>query len=520
MNSLLLLPQWSLLLLLSLSAGQLKSQSYNVISSKFDYNTGNIKIHKIIGHDSGSYYVLKNHSNQFYLEKLDASLNLVAEKSVKLFVGLRGYDLEAVVHFHGQLYLFVSLQKYSETILYYQRIDKNTLLPIEEFVEITTIQFIKGNWPDFYFALSHRESKLMIAAVIKLNWAKIQHNQIFVFDRGLELLWKKKDFIEFTGQGPRENVYEPDEQGNVSVLSLIREESIISLFRDVKNSYKIFRYTNEGMTFREYPVVLDGRYIRGVKILGCDNGELICSGLYSDLYRPGVGGTFFFKIDSEGRIFVNQTTPLTGDLLASLSALNEPMMAHAELLQYKLTDLIPRNNGNIIMITEQVFEQTYNTYNNLIIICFDAFGQLNWSQVILKRQNFDLTLLEQPEIELGNYRGLIRETGMINEFIQNYCSYALIAPRQGDDITLVYNDNVRNLTENKKYRGFGDPRRSSLIAVHIDANGSLSRSELVRWKRKLLYPEPMRYYDTLGETIIVPAYKTKKFNYYKITSVH
>jgi hypothetical protein len=499
--------------------GCLLSQTYDITSSQFEFNSGSTTMQKIIGHDPESFYGLKHYSNQYYLEKLDASLNLVREESINLFEGLKSYELEALVHFHGELYLFVSRRKFSESVLYYQRIDKNSLKPLEGLIEIANIQFINGNWPDFHFALSRRESKFTIAALIKLNWIRVQHNELFMFGKGMEMLWRRKDFIEFKGQGPRENVFVPDEKGNLSVLSLTKEESIISLFRDIKNAYTIYRYTDEGQTYREYPVIFENRYIRGIKILGSDNGELICSGLYSELYRAGVGGTFFFKIDaSGGLIYNNQSYAFSNDLLMRLSDFKEPVLAREELIQYKLTDLVPRRNGNIVMITEQIFEQPYNTYNNLIVICFDSTGQVNWNQVIPKRQDFDVQYLQQQQVEVGEYRNMVRESGLIDANIENYCSYALIAPQDGDDIILLYNDHIRNTTRGDKLKGFGHPKKSYLASAHINAFGTLTYGEVLKWKRKLLYPEPMRYYDTLGNTIIIPAYKSRKYNYYKITA--
>jgi len=57
-------------------------------------------------------------------------------------------------------------------------------------------------------------------------------------------------------------------------------------------------------------------------------------------------------------------------------------MAEEELLKYGLTDLILRNNGAVVLIAEQLFEQSFDTYNNLIITCFDSTGQVNWNQVV------------------------------------------------------------------------------------------------------------------------------------------
>ncbi|MBN1415541.1 MAG: hypothetical protein JW973_10610 [Bacteroidales bacterium] len=509
-----------ILLLVGVATQQIVTcQPFTVSVSKPDFNQGGTSVHKIIGHDTGSYYVLKHHSGQYYLEKLDGDLKFIRDEPIKLYEGLKTYDLDTVVHFHGTLYLFVSRRKFSESVLYYQEIDKETLLPVTGFVELTSVRFIKGNWPDIYFALSRQETKLMIACRIKLNWEKIQHNEFYVFDKGMELLWKRKDFFDFSGQGPRKNYYLVDEQGNVSILSLTKRESIISLFQDVKNSYTIHRYTQEGKAFREYPLILENRYIRGVMILGNERGELICAGLYSELFRAGVGGTFFFKIDPvDGIVYYNQSQAFSDELLSHLRDIKEPIMAEEELIEYRLTDLVLRKNGHIILIAEQLFEQTYNTYNNLIVSCFDTTGHVYWTQVIPKQQDFDIRQLIRYENEVGDYRRFVHETGAIDDYIENYCSYALIASLNESAITILYNDNIKNLRPGAKQKSFNSPRRSYLAAVRINESGVLSRYEVWRWKRKALYPVPMRYYDTLGETVIIPAFKGRKYYYLKITA--
>jgi hypothetical protein len=496
-----------------------RSQPIEITASEPDFNQGSTTIHRIFGHDAENYFVLKYYGGQYHIEKLDHNLNFIREEPLKLYEGLKTYDLENIVHFHGELYLFASHRRFAETDLLCRKIDKETLLPASEFFILATVKFIRGNWPDFHFALSRRETKLMVACQIKLNWERVLHNEFYVFDKGLELLWTRKDYYEFTGQGPRESKFIVDEVGNVSILSLTRRESILSLFQDIKNSYVIHRYSNEGKVFYAYPLTLEDRYIRGVRIVGGEHGELICAGLYSDLFRAGVGGTFFFKIDPEsGIIYDNRSEPFSAEMLSILTDLKEPMMTDTELMKYRLTDLVLRENGSVMLIAEQLFEQNYNTYNNIIVTCFDTTGQVYWSRVVPKRQDFDIRYLAQYEEEVGDYRDFIRETGTIHEYVENYCSYALIAPLNGNDITLVFNDHIRNLEPDKKSRSFSNPRKSYLAAVHISESGAVSKYTLQPWKRKALFPEPIRFYDTLYDTIIIPAFRGRKFNYYKITA--
>ncbi|NJK86734.1 MAG: hypothetical protein HC906_12940 [Bacteroidales bacterium] len=190
------------------------AQKINVSVSKSDFNISSTTLHKIFGHDEQFFYVVKFHSNRYFIEKLDSELNLVHSAPLKMFEGLKSYDFENIVHFHNEIFVFSSRRRFDDNILYYQKIDKETL-ESGEFVKLTQIEFIKGNWADFHFALSRKESKLLIACRIKLGFPKTQFNEYYVFDKGMELLWQKKDFIEFKGQGPRDNKYVVDEDGNI-----------------------------------------------------------------------------------------------------------------------------------------------------------------------------------------------------------------------------------------------------------------------------------------------------------------
>lgn len=495
------------------------TQDIEVTSSKADFNYGSTTIHKIVGHDADHFYVVKFHSNQFYLEKLDKDLNLLLEEPIKLFEGLRTYDLETVVHFYNELYIFVSRRRFNDITLFYQKINKSNLLPETELIELTTIKFIKGNWADFHFALSRSEKKLLVVCRTKLQWSKVQFNEYYIFGRNLSLVWKKKDTFDFTGQGPRDNKYIVDEIGNVSVLSLQKRQSIMSLFSDIKNAYTIYRYTNNGDDFMEYPLTLRDKYIRGVKIIGGEHGELYCGGLYSELFRSGVRGTFFFKIHPyTKRIYDNRLNAFEDKLIEQLEKVKEPVIEDEELIKYVMTDLILRDNGKVILIAEQLFEQSYDTYNNLIVTCLDTTGNVYWDQVIEKNQDFNVSQLAKIEIEPSDYRDFIIETGAIDQYIENYCSYALMAPLNEKEIIIFYNDDVRNLNQSGNQKNFNRPRKSYILAILIDEYGNVNKKTVIKWKKKRLYPEPIRYYDTLGNTIVIPAFKGRKFNYYKITA--
>jgi hypothetical protein len=509
-----------LIFFLTLFPLHVRPQQIELTSSEKDVNYGTTDIHKIIGHDEGHFYVIKYFGNQYHLEKLDSELSLLLEAPIKLNEGLRTYNLETVVHFHNNLYVFVSRRGLSDIKLYYQKIDKSTLEPVSGLIELATIDFIKGNWADFHFALSRHETKLLIVCRTKLLWSGSQFNEFYVLGEDLTTIWYRKDSYAYSGQGPRDNKYVVDEDGNVGILSLIQRESILSLIRDNRNTYMIYRYTHNGEDFNQYPVTLGERYIRGVKIVAGEQGDLICAGLYSEIYKKGMRGTFFFKIDPlTGQIYDNYLHEFDPALLSELEQLKEPKLQEEEVIEYVITDIVLRANGKMILIAEQMFAQSFNTYNNLIITCYDTNGQVYWSRVIDKRQNFNINTLPADVYDIGDYRDYIIETGSLEQrYDKNYCSYALMAPLDESYIILFYNDDVRNLTDTEKKRSFKRPKKSYLLAVAIDEFGNISKQPLIEWSKGLLFPEPLRYYDNLHTTLVIPAFRYRNFNYYKITA--
>jgi hypothetical protein len=283
--------------------------------------------------------------------------------------------------------------------------------------------------------------------------------------------------------------------------------------------YAIYRYTDEGNTFREYPLTLPDLYIRGLKIIGSEAGELICAGLYSEILKAGVRGTFFFKIDDQvGLISGIKLDQFDDAVLADLARIKDPMINNDELMDYEISDMVFRNNGKIMIVAEQVLNQNYNNYNHLIVTCYDGNGQVYWTRLIRKKQSFNFTTSESGRFELSDYRSLIRETGFMNPYMNNYCSYALMAPLEKSGIILFFNDDNRNIDSQAPPKAFGNPKKSYVKAVAVDEYGNISETSIIKWKKKALFPEPIRYYDTLSDTIVIPAFRNRNINYYRISA--
>jgi hypothetical protein len=198
--------------------------------------------------------------------------------------------------------------------------------------------------------------------------------------------------------------------------------------------------------------------------------------------------------------------------------MKEPTIRDEELISYVITDIVLRANGRIIIIAEQVFQQSYDTYNNLIVTSYDENGDVFWTRVIVKNQNFNYNTLNPSGVDLTQYRDYVREVGYMNLNIENLGSYALMAPVDKTGIIVFYNDNVKNLGSTEERRALNQGRKSYLMAVAIDEFGKITQTPLDNWKKNELFPEPMRYYDTLSDTIVIPGFRNRNIDYRKVTA--
>jgi len=76
----------------------------------------------------------------------------------------------------------------------------------------------------------------------------------------------------------------------------------------------------------------------------------------------------------------------------------------------------------------------------------------------------------------------------LNDYIENYCSYALIAPLNGNDITLVYNDNIRNLDPEKNKEISAIPGNHILPLFILMSRGTLPNMIYCIGKESLYIP--------------------------------
>jgi hypothetical protein len=447
----------------------------------------------VVGHDSGSFYVLKNEYVSF-MDRYDTALNLSKESEfLKVDYKLQDRHLDTVIFFQDSLYMFYYESKFLKTNIYVRTLDKNTLERSANERLIAEVAHFKGNFPELHFEMSLLHNKLALVVQTNAYLQKTIKFDFLVFDQGLDVVWQKTDFFQYNYQAPREMNFTVDEVGNIHILSLIYKIRFINhvLADDpLKNEYMVVSYINKGQERIKNNIALEGQFIRGIRLIAGTNATFICAGFYSQLYRFGIKGAFFVSNNTPSKaiepILYN---PFSEAMIEDLPEKDWSPRTN-EIYSFQVRELVYRKNGNIVLCGEQVYRQNYNNYNNIIIVAFNPFGNILWNRTIEK-------------IQSGN------------EFV----SFSVVAPVFENDVKILYNENQKNPVDGDvdKRKSFHFSARSYLVLATVDPFGNIQKEKLMARNKRELAPMPMNTYDMRNGEVVMLFNRYRKYKFGRIS---
>jgi hypothetical protein len=455
----------------------------------------NIQVPQIFGHDEKAYYAYSFDYREA-VEKLDTKFRSLRRKHLDLLSGMRSRTLLALFHFHDSIYMFTSEQRIKRMLLYVETIDKETLLQNGDERLIMNIENMSGWGSEFAFSLSREQNKLLVISKLDVLSKNIQNLHFMMLGEGLAVEWEAGQQIIYTERPPRQSLIKVNEKGDVFIISLLDDQRLSSLWNEIKNSYHLVAVTGKGQYNNSYMLNLPELYIRGVNIEPGAEHDLSCAGLYSPSHARGmIDGMFYFELDNTGGKFLNQRLYEFEPYFLSEAIAGTPRKEPEEMYSFMVRHLIRRNNGDLIFLAENEFEQNYDSYQNIIAASFSPGGNLNWKRVILKRQDVD------PSTRF------------------NYSSFSVHAPVHTDKLYLVFNDDNKNglWPPDDGIKTFHPNEKANLKIVGIGSSGELSSDILYRkTRRRMKTPIPLQYYDMMNMEMVIPSLRYKRYNYFRI----
>lgn len=322
--------------------------------------------------------------------------------------------IEKIVNFNGALVLFYSTldKRTNSNSLYYvilSQEDLSTLQSAEKVFSMTITS--KRNSGSFNVTMSRDSSKLLVFASTPFKRSKNAKDEVkvLIMDKDFSVVWDDKITLPYTDRDFGIMDYDVDNQGNVFVLGRLKIDKSKRSRREQSSTFKVLTYMDEGATFEEHDLGLKNKFISEIDYYIKSNGNLMCSGLYSDESESQAAGAFYLELES-GTFDVVSENLVEFDLDFLTEGMSDKQEAKTrkraakgksvELVEYDVRNLIDKEDGGLIMVAEQFYIRvtsytdangrttyTYHYYyNDIIVVSFDDDGEIEWSEKIPKYQ--------------------------------------------------------------------------------------------------------------------------------------
>lgn len=449
----------------------------------------NTRILKIISFGSSGFYAVRLKTTnaitgeQLYLESYDGNQKLKKAEKIDLKYKGKQREFEDVVKVGGQLYLLTSYNNQSKkkNYLFYQKVSRRLTVSktLVKIGEIDTRNKVREG--SFDIVISKDSSRVLLYNQLPYHKNEPERFAFYVFDNNFEELWYKDIVLPYPDDQFSVEEYQIDKEGNIYLLGVIFEDKVRTR-RKGRPTYKytVLAYRNRGEDFKEYKLNLTDKFITDLTFRIGNDGNLVCSGFYSEKGTYSIKGTYFFKLNAETEEIYNSnfkafdfeflTEYMTeGKRDRALKAEKSGNVNRSpELYQFSLDELILRSDGGALLVAEQfyVYERSYPyygtyrywdgtyrydyfyNYNDLIVVNIRPTGEIEWTARIPKRQE---------TMNDGGY----------------FSSYAMSIVR--DRIYFIYNENARNFDQDHNIkRLYNFNGRYSVIALtELNKDGSI-----------------------------------------------
>ncbi|MBK7406640.1 MAG: hypothetical protein IPL49_11570 [Saprospirales bacterium] len=446
---------------------------------------GNTTLEKVVGFTPEDIYFLRvKHSGAFsnrdkiYMERYSRDLKLKHSEEIVLQYDKTDVTLEDVLFLHNQLYLLTSYanQSHEKVYLFLQKLSDRQMRPTGEAKKIVEGPLTRNSiGRTFDFQLSADSSHLLVYHQIPTASKEPERFALHVFDQDMALEWEREVMLPYPDEQFSIREYRIDETGSVYLMGAVIEPGQRN--RSLPAHYLVLEYRPGDLAPVEWKIGLEDKFITELTFRIAKNGDLICSGFYSERDAQSAKGICYFRLDAATRRVVTQTwQPFEFEFRAEELSNRGRQRAFeaeaegnerrsAELYGYNLDELVLRTDGGALLVAEQFYvEERFNRYwdgtlhvtylyhyNDLIVVNIQPSGTIEWTVRIPK---------QQVSIDDGGY----------------FSSYSMATVR--DRLYFLYNDNSRNFDpktrEGQLYSFNGSQAVIALAEVRKDGAFSVS----------------------------------------------
>ena len=462
-------------------------------------------ITKVVGTTPNGFYMLReqtqgnllsNGTTKITLEYYNNSMNIKKSNKIALKYKNKKMAFEDLFLVDGRLYLLSSYNNEAKKLnhLFVQEVSRRTLNPRKNLKHLGAIATRnKARIGRFDSRFSRDSSKILIFNELPYKKKQPERFSLRVFDNQFDEIWTRNIQLPYNDEKFAVEEYRVDNKGNVYLLGVIyRDQTRVRRQGKPTYEYVILAYTQDGEEAKEYRVDIDNQFITDLTFRIADDGNLVCSGFYSEVGTFSIKGTCFFRLDTQTKQLLNLnfkefgfefvTEFMSEKQKEKIKAAEQKgkKKRSAELYQYSLDKLILRSDGGALLIAEQYFVQQRSNFDRFGYGGIGGFGYYNRYDPAFRNDDYfynfnDIIVVNiRPNGEI-EWATRIPKRQVTSNDGGYFSSYSMSIVR--DKLYFVYNENGRNFEEkkeNKKNRIYSYNGRNSIVALaEIRKDGSL-----------------------------------------------
>jgi len=476
-----------------------------------------MRFQDVLAHDKTGSYILKTGRKGKSIEKLNNNMMVENSMSLPLAFQKKEMDLEGLVYYNEKIIMLSSLndRKLKKNYLFYQVINPSNLTLDGSMKNVGEIPYEKKRFQGaFGFDIAADSSSMLL--FFEMPYAKdaAEKYSFKVLDSKLDEIWSHEVELPYKEQFFTVKDSEVSSKGDVFVLGKeYNEDKNSKAMRDLPNyKYHILGYYNRGKKIVDYEVSLHDKFIKSVTFDINANGNIICSGFYSEGYGLGIKGAFFLSIDGISRKVKKESYKEFDEAFItegwSDKEINKAKKKQVkkdkaiEMYNYDLRDFILRKDGGVVLLAEQYFVRVVTTtttdangntstrttyhyyYNDVIVINIDPDGDIEWATKIDK------------------YQHSVNDGGRLSSFALQV---------KDDMMYLVYNESAKQYFDKEERSEMkGKDKRSYLtLLVSIDNKGEYEKEILLNNSVNKVFAVPKLCEQISKKEMLIYSYSKK-----------
>lgn len=355
---------------------------------------------RVLGQDETGFYLLRQFgpisSETIMLEKYSPSLKLLYATNIQATSGtINDSKLHRFTEMsNGKVYVFLegwNKVQQQNSFLVHEVLDDGTIS--KDYVILETEPATSLSKAAHYsISFSPDGSKLLVLTEKPYVKGAKETLRLQVFN-----------VTDFSSLWSQELTLENDvEKGPVNDI-IVNDSGVAYVFKDIRISDKLHNYQLMTVDKDQYKIAvvdLKGYAPCQKKMLIDPKGNILIGGMLGpyDFRSTDWQATWYFQADELGQILQNKVAPLGEELLSFLVSAKDAAKENFKLKNYFLKDILLKTNGEILMLTEYIMEDSkpisiaslvyeYSLNNgNAVILSFTADGNRGWNRILEKNQ--------------------------------------------------------------------------------------------------------------------------------------